>query len=451
MGNGFAYFVLVAWPLIALYLYRSNTIQVASLWTILGGFMFLAVKTEIDLPMIPPLGKDTVPVISALIGILFVKNKRLPLFKGLGNLKYLVFLIVAVPFITAGLNGEAVDVGWRYVSGLTYYDGLSSVINQCLLIIPFFIGRAFFRTYDDQITLFKLLVVAGLLYSLPMLYEVRMSPQLHTTFYGYFPHSFLQQYRSGGFRPVVFMGHGLLVAFFAAVALISAVALWENKMKIRNFSPAAVSYYLLIVLFFCKSLASLLYGLFAFVLIKMLSCNMQIKAAVVLVSLAMLYPTMSIMKIFPHKEILDITESIDASRAQSLQYRFDNEALLLEHAKTKLFFGWGGWGRNRYNNLTTDGGWVITVGQFGILGFIAKFGLLAATVFRAFIAFKSLKSEPERKLFSAHVLLIGIIMIDQLPNASLAPWLWLIAGILLGRSEEILAKKETKVVTASKN
>ena len=178
---------------------------------------------------------------------------------------------------------------------------------------------------------------------------------------------------------------------------------------------------------------------------------MQIKAAVVLVSLAMLYPTMSIMKIFPHKEILDIAESIDASRAQSLQYRFDNEALLLEHAKTKFFFGWGGWGRNRYNNLTTDGGWVITVGQFGILGFIAKFGLLAATVFRAFIAFKSLKPEPERKLFSAHVLLIGIIMIDQLPNASLAPWLWLIAGILLGRSEEILAKKETKVVTASKN
>ena len=91
MGNGIAYIVLVAWPLIAFYLYRSNTIQVASLWTILGGFMFLAVKTEIDLPMIPPLGKDTVPVISALIGILFVKNKRLPLFKGLGNLKYLVF------------------------------------------------------------------------------------------------------------------------------------------------------------------------------------------------------------------------------------------------------------------------------------------------------------------------------------------------------------------------
>ncbi|MAV29766.1 MAG: hypothetical protein CL866_00010 [Cycloclasticus sp.] len=451
MGNGIAYIVLVAWPLIAFYLYRSNTIQVASLWTILGGFMFLAVKTEIDLPMIPPLGKDTVPVISSLIGILFVKNKRFPLFKSLGNLKYLVFLIVAVPFITAGLNGEAVVVGWRYVSGLTYYDGLSSVINQFLLIMPFFIGRAFFRTYEDQLTLFKLLVVAGLLYSLPMLYEVRMSPQLHTTFYGYFPHSFLQQYRSGGFRPVVFMGHGLLVAFFAAVVLISAVALWENKMKIRNFSPAAVSYYLLIVLFFCKSLASLLYGLFAFVLIKRLSCNMQIKAAVVLVSLAMLYPTMSIMKIFPHKEILDIAESIDASRAQSLQYRFDNEALLLEHAKTKFFFGWGGWGRNRYNNLTTDGGWVITVGQFGILGFIAKFGLLAATVFRAFIAFKSLKPEPERKLFSAHVLLIGIIMIDQLPNASLAPWLWLIAGILLGRSEEILAKKETKVVTASKN
>lgn len=451
MGNGFAYVVLAIWPLIAFYLYRVKSIQIASVWTILGGFMFLAVKTEIDLPMIPPLGKDTIPVISALLGIYFIKKKRVSFFNGLGKIKYLILLFLSVPFVTAGLNGDAVVVGGRFISGLTYYDGLSSVINNSLLIVPFFIGRSFFRTYDDQVMIFKLLVVAGLFYSLPMLYEVRMSPQLHTNFFGYFPHSFLQQYRSGGFRPVVFMGHGLLVSFFATVALISAVALWENKVRIRNFSPSIVSYYLLMVLIFCKSLASLVYGLFAFLLIKKISSNLQLKAAVILVIIAMLYPTMSIMKIFPHKEILGIAESIDVTRAQSLQYRFDNEALLMEHAKTKFFFGWGGWGRNRFDNLSTDGRWIITFGQFGIFGFIAEFGLLAVTVLRAYTAFKSLKSEPEKKLFSAHALLVGIIMVDQLPNASLSPWLWLITGVLLGRSEEILAKKETKIVTASIN
>lgn len=451
MGNGFAYGVLAIWPLIAIYLYRVKSIQVATLWTVLGGFMFLAAKTEIDLPMIPPLGKHTVPVVSALLGIWFIKNKRISFFKGLGRIKYLIFLFVLVPFITAGLNGDAVVIGGRFLRGLSYYDGLSSVINQCLLVIPFFIGRAFFRTYDEQLTMFKLLVVAGLFYSLLMLFEVRMSPQLHRTFFGYFPHSFLQQYRYGGFRPVVFMGHGLLVSFFATVVLISAVALWKNKIKIRNFSPAIVSYYLLIVLVFCKSVASLFYGVFAFLLIKNTSSKLQLKVAIVLVSLAMLYPSMSIMKIFPHQEIIDIAVSIDEARAQSLEYRFDNDTLLLEHARARFFFGWGGWGRNRFGGLTTDGRWIITFGQFGILGFIAEFGLLAATVFRAFSASKLLESESEKRLLAAHAVLIGIIMVDQLPNASLAPWLWLLAGILLGRSEEILAKKKVETVRVNIN
>lgn len=451
MGNGFAYGVLAIWPLIAIYLYRVKSIQVATLWTILGGFMFLAVKTEVDLPMIPPLGKHTVPVVSALLGIWFIKNKRISFFKGLGRIKYLVILFVLVPFITAGLNGDAIVIGGRFFRGLSYYDGLSSVINQCLLVIPFFIGRAFFRTYDEQLTMFKLLVVAGLFYSLLMLFEVRMSPQLHRIFFGYFPHSFLQQYRYGGFRPVVFMGHGLWVSFFAAMVLISAVALWKNKIKIRNFSPAIVSYYLLIVLVLCKSIASLFYGVFAFLLIKNTGSKLQLKVAIALVSLAMLYPSMSIMKIFPHQEIIDIAVSIDEARAQSLEYRFDNEALLLGHARTRFFFGWGGWGRNRFGGLTTDGRWIITFGQFGILGFIAEFGLLAATVFRAFAASKLLKSESEKGLLAAHAVLIGIIMVDQLPNASLAPWLWLLAGILLGRSEEILAKKKVETVRVNIN
>ena len=36
-------------------------------------------------------------------------------------------------------------------------------------------------------------------------------------------------------------------------------------------------------------------------------------------------------------------------------------------------------------------------------------------------------------------LLVGVNMIDLLPNASLTPWTWLLAGALLGRSEELRA------------
>jgi len=414
--------------------------------------MLLPVKTEIDLPMIPGMGKHTIPVVAALIGCLFIKKKPISYVKELGKLKYLVILLIITPFITATLNSDALLIGGRYLKGLTYYDGLSATINQFLIITPFFIGRQFFKTYEHQLLMFKLLVVAGLLYSIPMLFEVRMSPQLHSWFYGYFPHEFAQQRRAGGFRPVVFMGHGLWVAFFTAVVLAASVALWNSRVRIFSFKPKLTSFYLLAVLVLCKSIASLAYGVFAFVLLKNTTIKTQHKLAVALVCLAMLYPFMSILKVFPHQTILSVATSISPDRAQSLQFRFDNEEILLNKARERIFFGWGSWGRNRvFDDETgkdlsvTDGGWIITFGQFGVFGFIAEFGLLAVTVFRAQKAAKYLKLNPEKNLLAAHALLVSIIMIDQLPNASLAPWLWLIAGVLLGRAEYIIINKGEKV------
>ena len=80
MGNGFAYAMLGIWPLISIWLYQTKTIQKATLWTLIGGFMFLPVRTEIDLPLIPPLGKHSIPVASALIGCWFVKKRKISSF-----------------------------------------------------------------------------------------------------------------------------------------------------------------------------------------------------------------------------------------------------------------------------------------------------------------------------------------------------------------------------------
>jgi hypothetical protein len=447
VGNSLAYIVMALWPLIALYLYKNKSIQDATLWVIIGGLMFLPAKSAIDLPFFPALGKDSIPVISALIGCWVIKNKRISYITGLGKLKYLAILFVTVPFITAGLNSDLVNIGGHILPGLTYYDGLSATINQFIIIIPFFIGRQFFRTYEHQLILFKMLVMAGLLYSLPIFFEVRMSPQLHAWIYGYSPSDFNQQIRLGGFRPVVFMGHGLLVSFFSAIVLLASVALWSNKTKVRGFIPAWVSYYLLFVLLLCKSVAPFLYGMLGFFVVKILSPKVQIRIAVMLVSLTMLYPVMSILKVFPHQSMVDVAESISPERAQSLEFRFNHEGMLLDKANERIFFGWGGWGRNRvYDDETgrdlsvTDGRWILILGQFGLFGFIAEFGMLAITVFRAKNASVFLQGKSEKRLFVAHALLIAVIMVDQLPNASLGPWLWLLAGVLLGRSEKILAQ-----------
>jgi len=445
MGNNLAFAMIVLWPLFAIYLYRTKSTQVATLWTIIGGFMLLPVKTSIDLPMIPSIGKESLPVISSLIGVLWVKNQKIYFTKNMGKLKFLVLLLIIVPFISATLNADVFHVGGQFFKGLNLYDGLASMVNQTIPIMAFFIGKRFFRTYQHQLLMFKFLSLACLVYSVPILFEIRMSPQLHAWIYGYFPHSFGQQIRFGGFRPVVFMGHGLLVSFFVAIVLITSVALWRTNIKVRGFIPAYVSYYLLFILLLCKSVGPFMYGIFGFIVVKILKPKVQLKIAVIMVSIVMVYPVMSILNVFPHETLVNVAESVSPERAQSLEFRFNNESKLLAKAEERIFFGWGGWGRNRvYDQETgrdisvTDGRWILTLGQFGLLGFIAEFGLLAITVFRAKKSSKLLHNKSEQILLAAHSLLIGVIMVDQLINASLAPWLWLLVGVLFGRSEDII-------------
>ncbi len=247
-GNLIAYLVLISWPIISIWLYKTKSLQSATLWTILGGFMFLPVRTYIDLPLFPPLSKDSMPIVSVLIGLLLLTGKTVSFRSNYGWVKALLFLFFLSPLITVFLNGDRINVGGRVLPSLTMHDAISIFLNRWLFILPLLFGRQFFRTYEQQLLMFKTLVVAGLFYSILMLIEIRMSPQLHTWLYGYFPHSFAQQKRAEGFRPVVFMGHGLWVAFFAMVISLAATTLWKNGDKVRKLSPPIISYYLLFVL-----------------------------------------------------------------------------------------------------------------------------------------------------------------------------------------------------------
>ena len=67
-----------------------------------------------------------------------------------------------------------------------------------------------------------------------MLFEIRMSPQLHRWLYGYYPFGFITQMRYGGFRPSVFMENGLVCAFFAMTAMVAATAFGEHEPAYGN-------------------------------------------------------------------------------------------------------------------------------------------------------------------------------------------------------------------------
>ncbi len=66
--------------------------------------------------------------------------------------------------------------------------------------------------------------------------------------------------------------------------------------------------------------------------------------------------------------------TVGMERADSLDYRLENDDLLIAKAQQRPWFGWGGWGRNRVYDETgqditiTDGYWIIVFGVNGFVG-----------------------------------------------------------------------------------
>ena len=453
--NTFAILVLWLWPLAAIAFFSSKPVVPATLWTILAADLFLPFGTSFKFTMIPELDKFSIPTFCALVGCMVVTKRRLQLSNNFGFTEVLSFTFLGSPLITSLLNGDTLFYGSTVLPGVGIYDGLSAVLAQFVTLIPFLIGRQFVRNPRDLQLILETLVLAGLIYSIPLLFEIRFSPQLHYWVYGYTPTDFIQEVREdGGYRPMVFMGHGLTACFFLMTTVVASAALWRMKIRIFRLSPGSVTAYLSVVLILCKSGAALIYSLVLTPLVRCTKPSLQLRAAVVFATFALLYPAMRGAEVVPTQTILQIARAFNEPRAASLETRFNEEEELLRKASERPLFGWGRFGRSRvyivdwrnigYDSSVTDGRWVITFGVFGLFGFLAEFGLLALPIFRAAKAFKGMKTRGEAICLSAIALIMAINMIELLPNSTLHSWSWLVAGALLGCSETVLARDRSQ-------
>lgn len=462
MPNSFAYFVLIVWPAVAIVLYVTRPVVQATLWTMLGAQLLLPVGTSFKIEMIPQFDKYSIPSLCVLIGCMLATGRPIRLWRKFGPVEALMMVFLFSPVVTSLLNTDPIYVGQSVIPGVGLYDGLSAALGQFIILVPFLIGRQFLRRPEDLQTVFRTLVIAGLGYSVLLLFEIRMSPQLHFWFYGYYPSDFIQQVREGGFRPMVFMGHGLIAGFFAMTAALAATVLWRAKIQVVRGAPGGViTAYLGVVLFLCKSGAALVYGAVLMPLVRWGRPRVQTKIAAALVCLALLYPVMRIANVFPTNLVFDVASNINQDRAFSLKFRFDQEEQLLHRASERLVFGWGRYGRNRIHVETweglagdasvTDGRWIITLGQFGLIGFLSEFGLLGVSVFFAARSLRSTESFRIAVLLAGLALLVTANIIELLPNSTLLPWTWLLVGTLLGVSEAGLVKAPkggTRVIPA---
>ena len=443
MPNALAYLMLAAWPLITLVMFRRWPIERALIWSLLGAYMFLPPPpAAFDFPLMPPLTKESLPRVATFVICLIHAKSRAPLLPQSLPARVLIALFIFSPISTVLTNGEPVFYGRIGLPALGLKDMVALVLLQSILLLPFLLARQHLATPKGLRELVMALMLGGLIYSLPMLLEVRLSPQLNIWIYGYFQHSFEQMMRSGGFRPIVFMYHGLWVAFFTVMAMTCAIALAREADVRRRIFYLLAALYLGAVLVLCKSLGSLMYGVYLAPLALFLPTRMQIRIAGVMAVVAIAYPVLKGAGLIPVDWILEQAAKVDPDRANSLRFRLDNEDILMERALEKPLFGWGSWGRNHILNpitgvieTVTDGRWIILIGIFGWVGYLAEFGLVALPVLMLWVYARRLGDAAHMRLIGPVALLLAINLIDMLPNATLTPLTWLFAGAVLGLAE----------------
>lgn len=444
IANTLAYLMLALWPVVSWILFTKLDPARALIWSVLGAYMLLPPVIALDLPVVPGIDKDAVGGLAALAAVLFLLRHRVGVLPASRIGRGLIVLYLLSPFATVLTNTDEIWFQASRLQALRIYDSVAVVANQAIALVPFFLARRYLASEQAMRAIVVALVIAGLIYSLPMLYEARMSPQLNLRIYGYFQHDFSQAIRFGGFRPFVFMPHGLWVAFFAMMCFVAAVALLRVGPASSRPGALLAAVYLFVVLVLCRSAGPVVYALLLAPLVLIVPRRLQILFAGLMVAVVITYPLLRGLHLVPVQDILTFATGLNAERGASLAFRIANEELLLDRAAERPWFGWGLYGRGLLHdpasgqiNVIADGGWIITLGTFGWAGYLAEFGLLALPV--ALMAREALR-QPAALLSpfaAAVVLLLAVNLVDLLPNDTLIPFTWLMAGAVLGHAETL--------------
>jgi hypothetical protein len=431
---------LFGWPVVATVLFVLLPLESAAAWSLLGGLFLLPSGFKVDLPLLPPIDKSSVTVLSTLV-LCLAKGSPRPRHSPGIFLPLAAAAYILAPVAASFDNSYELHIGNFSIPGHYLLDGIKGALNNCIQVSALYLGLRFFSTSAGQRAILKTLVMVVLVYSVPMLWELRFSPQLHRLVYGYSPSNFIQAVRGSGYRPSVFLDHGLQLALLVTMALIAACTLARCRIKLFRLPASLAATYLVPELVLCKTLGAAIYAIVLAPLAVFARPSTSIKVASVVLLLVCSYP--AVRTLVPADRILGAAKQVSKDRADSLAVRLRNETVLMGKANQKPLFGWGGWGRNRVYNAAyskdvtiTDGGWIITFGTFGWFGYLGLFGMFAIPVLRLNRLVKQLDRE-EALIAAGLALMLAANIADMVPNANLMPLTFVIAGAIARRTSAV--------------
>ncbi|MCA9216186.1 MAG: hypothetical protein KDB27_24125 [Planctomycetales bacterium] len=333
------------------------------------------------------------------------------------------------------------------VNGLSFTDGVNYMITHALEWgLPYFIGRAFLSSFAAfRSTVFA--VFLGGLACIPFcLFEARMSPILSRVVYGI--RSPWNAERLGGYRPCIFFEDGLQLGLWMTAATLCGFAVFRFKTH-RRLYGMRIGYLLsmlLVTTILCRSTGALVLLIASMSLVYLWQKTRWPLPIILLALFPIVYMGLRVTSTYNFSHVGAVAkQTVGADRAQSFEFRTDNEDILIERALQSPLLGWGGFGRNRVKDdlgkdiAITDGFWVILLGSHGLVGLVSFYLSLLAIPMLCVLRFSSrrYRSYDSGALIAVSVLVV-IIALDGLLNA----FTTIVYPLCLGGLATVLATRD---------
>jgi hypothetical protein len=152
------------------------------------------------------------------------------------------------------------------------------------------------------------------------------------------------------------------------------------------------------------------------------------------------YPALRQTDWVPTDMLIRWASAVSTERADSLDFRFRNEDALLDRARQRVWFGWGGFGRTHYSerrrgkDLVADGFWIIRFSSRGVAGQVGYVLLFVVPILQSLRVLERAREQRERILLAGAGLVVATYALDTLPNGLWSSFPLVLAGGLAAAS-----------------